>query len=159
MSQHTWSRRLWLARVLAGVRGWLGVGVLGAVQTARATIPEPPAVMRASTVAEALKARGATAESESTEVTISVADVVENGAVVPVTVRSAVPQTDQISLLVAGNPHPWVASYELYEGTLPEIAMRIKMSQSSAVVAVVRAAGRYYVARREVRVAMGGCGN
>ena len=40
----------------------------------------------------------------------------------------------------------------------PEIAMRIKMNQSSDVYAVVKADGRFYTTRREIKVTLGGCG-
>ena len=110
------------------------------------------------TVADTLKALGVSATTDSKDVAIVASDIAENGAVVPVGVRSAVPKTDFIALLVEKNPNTLAGAYEIPEGTEPDVSMRIKMGQSSDVVAVVRADGKYYLARKEIKVTLGGCG-
>ena len=43
-------------------------------------------------------------------------------------------------------------------GWLANVGTRVKMGQSSNVHAVVKANGKYYVATKEVKVTLGGCG-
>ena len=64
----------------------------------------------------------------------------ENGAVVPVTIATSLAGARSISIIVEGNPNPLSASFTLLEGTNPEISTRIKMGESSDVVAAVVAA-------------------
>lgn len=112
----------------------------------------------ATTIGEALKALGASAPAESKDVLITAPEIAENGAVVPISIRSMIPGTDSIALLVDRNPNALAAVYRLLEGAQPDIGMRVKMSESSDVVAIVRAGGRHYMARKQVKVTLGGCG-
>jgi len=116
------------------------------------------AAFQARSVSDALKALGAGAPADSREVAITAPEIAENGAVVQVAVRSALPRTDFIALLVDRNPNALAGAFELPDGTDPDVTLRIKMSQTSQVVALVRADGRYYWARREIKVTIGGCG-
>ena len=55
-------------------------------------------------------------------------------------------------------PHTYLAAFfELDERILPEISLRIKFAQSSQVMAVAMADGRFYSTRKTVRVETGGC--
>ena len=108
-------------------------------------------------IADTLKALGAADATQSAEVVITSPDIAENGAVVPVGIRSKLPNTDMLALLVEKNPNALAGSYELL-GAEPDVNMRIKMGQSSDVVALVRADGKYYMARKEIKVTLGGCG-
>ncbi len=85
-------------------------------------------------------------------------DIAENGAVVPITVASTLPRTESIAILIAKNPNTLAANFRLAEGTDPFISTRVKMSETSDVFALVKADGKYYYARKEVRVTIGGCG-
>jgi len=109
-------------------------------------------------IADTLKALGAAGAAESAEIVINSPDIAENGAVVPVGIRSSLPKTEMMALLVDKNPRALAGAYEILEGGVPDVAMRIKMGQSSDVVAVVRADGKYYMARKEIKVTLGGCG-
>ena len=40
----------------------------------------------------------------------------------------------------------------------PAISTRVKMAQTSNVYALVKADGKYYVASKEIKVTLGGCG-
>jgi sulfur-oxidizing protein SoxY len=108
-------------------------------------------------VAATLKALGAEGATESADVVINAPDIAENGAVVPVGVSSRIPNTESIALLVEKNPNALAGTYDVL-GIEPQINMRIKMGQSSDVVAVVKADGKYYMARKEIKVTLGGCG-
>ena len=116
------------------------------------------AAFQARSVSDALKELGAGAPADSREVAITAPEIAENGAVVQVAVRSALPRTDFIALLVDRNPNALAGAFEIPDGTDPDVTLRIKMSQTSQVVALGRADGRYYWARREIKVTIGGCG-
>ena len=85
-------------------------------------------------------------------------DIAENGAVVPIVIKSSVPKTQMMALLVEKNPNALAGAYELLDGADAEVSMRIKMGQSSDVVALVKADGKFYMAKKEVKVTLGGCG-
>ena len=141
----------------AGLHGVLGsAGLLGAGAADAQAFNA--AAFQARSVAEVLKALGAGTPADSREVAITAPDIAENGAVVQVAVRSALARTDFIALLVDKNPNALAGAFEIPEGTDPDVTMRIKMGQTSQVVALVRAEGRYYSARREIKVTIGGCG-
>lgn len=89
---------------------------------------------------------------------INAPDIAENGAVVPVTVSSAVPGTDAISILVEKNPNVLAAAFEIPAGTLPEINTRVKMAQTSNLFVLVRAGGKFFYAAKEIKITLGGCG-
>lgn len=109
-------------------------------------------------VPDTLKALGAAGATESKDVVIVSPDIAENGAVVPVAVKSNLPNTESIALLVEKNPNALAGAYDILDGAQPEVSMRIKMGQSSDVVALVKADGKYYMARKEIKVTLGGCG-
>ncbi|HEY4371793.1 MAG TPA: thiosulfate oxidation carrier protein SoxY [Burkholderiales bacterium] len=88
----------------------------------------------------------------------STPEIAENGAVVPVTVVSKLPKTESIALLVEKNPNTLSAVFTLPAGTDPNIATRLKLAETSNVYALIKADGKYYVAQREIKVTLGGCG-
>ncbi|HET9045544.1 MAG TPA: thiosulfate oxidation carrier protein SoxY [Casimicrobiaceae bacterium] len=89
---------------------------------------------------------------------VSTPDIAENGAVVPIGVTSNVPKTESIAILVEKNPNMLAAVFDIPAGTDPALSTRIKMGQSSNVYALVKAEGKYYVASKEIKVTLGGCG-
>lgn len=96
--------------------------------------------------------------SESAEVSLKVPDIAENGAVVPVTIATTLAGAKSISIVVEANPNPLSASFTLLEGANPEISTRIKMGESSDVVAAVETDAGVFIARKNVKVTIGGCG-
>jgi sulfur-oxidizing protein SoxY len=114
-------------------------------------------VFEAKTLADALKAMGATTV-DSKDISINAPDIAENGAVVPITVSTTLANVDEIYILVEKNPFPLAASFVVPAGTEPSIQTRIKMGQSSNVIAVVKADGKFYSASKETKVTLGGCG-
>jgi len=48
--------------------------------------------------------------------------------------------------------------FDIPAGTEAAITTRVKMAQTSNVYALARAGGRYYVATKEIKVTLGGCG-
>jgi sulfur-oxidizing protein SoxY len=88
----------------------------------------------------------------------STPEIAENGAVVPVTVESKLPKTESISILIDKNPNTLAASFMIPAGTDPQVGTRVKMGETSMVHALIKADGKYYVASREIKVTLGGCG-
>jgi sulfur-oxidizing protein SoxY len=108
---------------------------------------------------ETMKALGGGAPAQSKDIVfVSTPDIAENGAVVPVGVSSSIPKTESIAILVEKNPNMLTAVFDIPAGTDPAVSTRIKMGQSSNVYALVKADGKYYVASKEIKVTLGGCG-
>ncbi|MGZ5032957.1 MAG: thiosulfate oxidation carrier protein SoxY [Usitatibacter sp.] len=107
---------------------------------------------------DAVKAMGGAQAVESKDIVITSPDIAENGAVVPFTIASKLPKTESISVLVEKNPNIVAASFTIPEGTDPWINTRVKMAQTSNVIALVKADGKFYYAAKEVKVTLGGCG-
>lgn len=111
------------------------------------------------TLDETMKALGGGAPAQSKDITFfQTPDIAENGAVVPVGVTSTIPKTESIAILVEKNPNMLVAMFDIPAGTEPSLSTRVKMGQSSNVYALVKADGKYYMASKEIKVTLGGCG-
>ena len=108
---------------------------------------------------ETVKALGGSSPAQSKDIVfVSTPDIAENGAVVPVGITSSIPKTESIAILVDKNPNMLAAVFDIPAGTDPAVSTRIKMGQSSNVYALVKADGKYYVASKEIKVTLGGCG-
>jgi sulfur-oxidizing protein SoxY len=108
---------------------------------------------------ETMKAFGGGAPVPSSDVVFfSTPDIAENGAVVPIGITSKVPRTSSIAILIEKNPNTLAAVFDIPPGTDPSLSTRVKMAQTSNVFALVKAEGRYYVASKEIKVTLGGCG-
>lgn len=112
------------------------------------------------TLAETVKALGgaAAAESPAVRFTSPTPDIAENGALVPITVTSGLPNTESIAILVEKNPNILAANFNVLAGMDPFVSTRVKMGQTSDIYALVKADGRYYYAKKEIKVTIGGCG-
>ena len=95
---------------------------------------------------------------DSTAIKIKAPDIAENGAVVPISVSSDINSIESISVLVSKNATPLVANFNFSDTTEAFVSTRIKMGKSSDVVAIVKADGKLYRAKTEVKVTIGGCG-
>lgn len=109
-------------------------------------------------IADAMRALGAGSPRASDAILIKAPEIAENGAVVPVAIESRLPGTESIALLIDKNPQPLAASFGIPAGTEANVSTRVKMGQSSDVYALVKADGRFYVAKKEVKITIGGCG-
>lgn len=113
----------------------------------------------AKSLDEAIKALGGGGQAQSKDIAfVSTPDIAENGAVVPIGVTSSIPKTESIAILVEKNPSPLVATFDFPAGTDPSVTTRMKMGQSSNVYALVKADGKFFVASKEIKVTLGGCG-
>ena len=108
---------------------------------------------------DALKAMGGGPAAQSKDIVfVSTPDIAENGAVVPIGITSHIPNTESIAILIEKNPNMLSAVFDIPPGTDPALSTRVKMAQTSNVYALVKADGKYYVASKEIKVTLGGCG-
>jgi len=110
------------------------------------------------TTAEALKSLGVGSAPASKDIQITAPEIAENGAQVPVTVLSRLPNTQSISIVIDKNPFPLSSTFEFANGAESYVSTRLKMGQTSNVIALVKADGKFYTATKEVKVTIGGCG-
>ena len=113
----------------------------------------------AKSFAEVVKALGYGAPTESKDVVITAPDIAENGAVVPLAASTSLPGVKQVMLLVEKNPAVLAALFNVSPGVEANFSARVKMGQSSNVIAVaVTNDNKVLFAQKEVKVTLGGCG-
>jgi sulfur-oxidizing protein SoxY len=112
----------------------------------------------AKSAADALKGIGAASTEPSNAIVIEAPQIAENGAVVPVEITSNIPGTSSIAVLIDKNPFPLAGKFDFMEGALPFVKVNLKMGETSEVRVVAMAGGRNYVATKEIKVTIGGCG-
>ena len=145
-------------RAASGLGVYAALVAVGLLPAGRASAQQFASAFQTKSIADTLKALGAGTPSDSKDVVINSPDIAENGAVVPVGVRSNLPKTEMIALLVEKNPSALAGAYTLLDGAEPDVNMRIKMGQSSDVYALVKADGKFYMTKKEIKVTLGGCG-
>ncbi len=119
----------------------------------------PQQVFNAVTAKDALNSLlGTDVTSPTDRIDLKVPEIAENGAVVPVSIKTSLENVESISIVVKNNPRPMAATFEIPPGTLPRIASRIKMGETSDVMAVVKTSNGIYSISKEVKVTIGGCG-
>jgi sulfur-oxidizing protein SoxY len=146
-------------RVLKGGAIAAALVAAGLAPPGRARAAWNRAAFQSASIQEALAALGAGPPARSGDVQIVAADIADNGAVVPVQIVSRLPGTGRIALFVENNPNLLAAVFEIGPDLIADISTRIKMMQTSQVVAVVWAGGRIFSAAREIKVTLGGCGS
>jgi sulfur-oxidizing protein SoxY len=146
------ARRLFL-------NGIVSIGALLAIPGRVWAAVWPKAAFEKNAAEEALEALfGTSSLTESAEISMKAPEIAENGAVVPITITTTLPEVQSISIVVENNPRPLAASFELAPGTLPEVSSRIKMGETSRVFAVVKTGNGVFSTSKEVKVTIGGCG-
>ena len=142
--------------LVSGAR-WVGSLLVLSMAPLRAFAAAIEDAFKERSVPDVLKALGIEAQP-SDQITLTTPDIAENGAVVPVSVKSALPSTTEIYLVVEKNPNPLAAVFSIPDNTEPEIGARVKVAQTCNVIALVKADGKFYSATRETKVTLGGCG-
>ena len=148
-------------KVLKGISGAALLKVLagaGFIAPGMALAEWNKTAFDAKSMADTLKALGASAPADSKDVQVTGPDIAENGAVVPVGVTSALANTTMVAILIEKNPTTLAATFTVPEGTEANVQTRVKMGQTSNVYALVKADGKFYMATKEIKVTLGGCG-
>lgn len=134
-------------------------GAVGLLSSKAALAEWNKTAFSAKTMDEALAAMGvSTAENNAIFIQLTVPEIAENGAIVPVSVTSTYPNVEQISIFVDKNPSVLAAQFNFPAGTESIVTTRVKMGQTANVVALVKADGKFYRTAKEVKVTAGGCG-
>lgn len=134
----------------------LSGGLLGSMNVFGAEWKEGS--FKAKTLTDAFKQIGVDDFTMSSDVSVSAAEIAENGAVVPVSISSNIPKTEYMAILVEKNPNPLASAFEIPVGTIAEVSTRLKMGETSNVFAMVKADGKWFAAKKEIKVTLGGCG-
>ncbi len=147
------------------LKGTVTSSMLGVAASAGLLTPQsvlaawPKAAFEAKTVDGGMEAAlGSSSASESGDIKIKAPDIAENGAVVPITISTSIPDVDAIAVFIEKNPVPIACSYDLGATTKGFISCRVKMGKTSDLIAVVRSGGKLYSAKKMVKVTIGGCG-
>jgi len=147
------------------LRNTLATAVLAAAGSAglfspnRALAAEwPKDAFTAKKLDEAINALfGSSQVSPSAAIKLKVPTQAENSAQVQIQVTAELPNVEAIAILVEKNPSPLVA-HASFNGAEGYFSARMKMAQTSDVVAVVKSGGKLYTARQNIKVTVGGCG-
>ncbi|MGH6779727.1 MAG: thiosulfate oxidation carrier protein SoxY [Bradyrhizobium sp.] len=145
----------------AGLVALAGFGTIAFdAAPAQAAIPEkyPAKAFTLKGDDKALEALYGRTVEVSDKVQLDAPEIAENGAVVPISATTTLANVTSISFMVSENPNALAAYYQIPEGTLPEVANRLKMAKTTKVTAIVEAGGKLYSATKEVKVTIGGCG-
>jgi sulfur-oxidizing protein SoxY len=141
------------------VKGGLALLALVSLPKTLLAAAWPQKVFQFTTADSAINALlGTDAITPSDQIELKVPEIAENGAVVPVTIKTSLQNVESISIVVQKNPRPMAANFEIPPGTLPTVASRIKMGETSEVMAVVKTSNGIYSTAKEVKVTIGGCG-
>ena len=139
----------------------LGLGVAAVMTPAtlsatnfRETVP---AAWTAHKVDDAMNALFGTTATTEGKVKLKAPDIAENGAVVPVTVSSKLAGRT-VAIFQDANPEATVAVFTVPANGIIDYSLRIKMSKTGKVTAVVDVDGKLYSASKSVKVTAGGCG-
>jgi sulfur-oxidizing protein SoxY len=119
----------------------------------------PKGAFEAKSVNDAMKGVvGTDLAPASDAIKLDAPDIAENGAVVPVKVTAEMDGVESITIMAEKNQTPLVASFNFAANAHGYVSTRIKMGQTSNIIAVVKAGGKVFSARKEVKVTIGGCG-
>lgn len=145
----------------AGAIALAGLGVVSlrdAPAVAAANDKYPEEAFKQKDAKEAIKLLyGRTAES-SEKIKLDAPEIAENGAVVPISVSTTLADVTSIAFVVPENPNVLAAYYKIPQGTLPNVANRLKMAKTTSVIALVESGGKLFSMTKEVKVTVGGCG-
>jgi sulfur-oxidizing protein SoxY len=95
---------------------------------------------------------------DTNKITIGVNPEIENGAVVPIKIKTNLAKPESITIFVEKNPTPLIANFNLFPSCLGIVSTRIKMEVPSDIIVIVKADGKFFKTKTFVEVHEGGCG-
>jgi sulfur-oxidizing protein SoxY len=150
-------RRTFLKGTLAA--GTVGLVVGSGLLTPRMVLAAwPKNAFEAKDMKGAMGLFGGAEAVHSDDIKIKAPDIAENGAVVPVTVTTGMSGVESIAIFAEKNGNPLTANFVPDASFAGMVSVRIKMGKTSNVVAAVKAGGKVYMNKKEVKVTIGGCG-
>ena len=121
---------------------------------------EKPAVWKAKTVDDAIKALYGTTDMIEKGVTVTTPDVAANGGAVPVNVKSDI-DAKTVAIFQNANPESAVIVFDVNQYGIINYDVKMKLKSVGdpiTVTAVVQGKdGKLYVGKRTLDVALGGC--
>ena len=141
-----------------GALGLLAAFGAAMLSPVRALAAWSKGAFEAKSTLDAMRALGVSNTEESKEIEIRAPDIAENGAVVPIDITSNIAGTSAILVFIEKNPFPYVGTFDVSQGAVPFVHLRVKMGETSPVRVVVAAGGKHYTTAKEVKVTIGGCG-
>lgn len=116
-------------------------------------------------VAEEVKKVSGGKPTAEGKIKLDLPSIAENGLVVPLNFEIESPMTDKdyvknVWFYAEGNPNPMLAAFH-FTPLMPKAAaqIRIRLAQTQNIVAVAEMSdGKFYMAKKEVKVTIGGCG-
>jgi sulfur-oxidizing protein SoxY len=119
----------------------------------------------AATWQEAMKKVIGDAKPAEGKVTVTLPEIAENGNTVPFSISVDSPMSDSdyvksVHVFATGNPRPNVASFVFSPASgKAAVSSRMRLSKTQDVVAVAQMSdGKFFMAKRTVKVTIGGCG-
>lgn len=95
---------------------------------------------------------------DSAAIQVTLPDIAENGAAVPITISSDLPEIQRLYIWVEKNPTPLAAEIGFDPALAVYLTARIKMAESCNVVVIAQQGDLLLRNRRWVNVMQGGCG-
>lgn len=146
-------------------REFLRVGALIAAAVALpaklwAVVTKPDAAFAATDLNATFAALGQM-PIESAGIIFTTPDIAENGAVVPIKIEvdeAVLPGVSRLYVMVEKNPNPMAAMFSVVEDSKPYIETRVKVAQTCKLYAVAENEEGFFMASKETKVTLGGCG-
>ena len=110
-------------------------------------------------IKETFVALGVGEPSMDKRVVLQAPDTAENGAYVGIGIESSIPNIDAVAFLVDKNPGVLAGYFEIKKSEQLKLGTKIKMAETSDVVALVKAGETYFMNTKHVKVVLGGCGS
>ena len=155
----TLNRRTFLKGTLAG--GVLSVAASAGLLTPTRVLAAawPKSAFDAKSMDDAISGLfGSSAAPANAAITIKAPLQAENGAVVPISISTTLPNVESIAILVDKNATPLICNVTLTNGAEGYFSARMKMGKTSDVKVVVKAGGKLHSASQQIKVTVGGCG-
>jgi len=145
-------------RAVVGGGLFAALVALGLLPSRAALADWNKAAFEGKNISDTLKALGLDTPAASGALQLVASEIAENGAVVPIQIVSRIPNTTRLALMVERNPNTLAATFDIPPDALADVTTRIKMSQTSNVVALAVADGKVFSTAKEIVVTIGGCG-
>ena len=117
----------------------------------------PAAVFDKTQYKESLESLIGVQEVLEDHITVDAPEIAENGATVPVKILTDLDNVEWISIFGDKNPRPWISRYYFHGRVKPFVSTRIKLRETSNVIAIVKADSKLYSGKSMVKVTAGGC--
>jgi len=137
----------------------LGSGGLYMLSSSTRVLAQWPADLFAAEDSDELITRLTAGENvvESDAVVVKVPPLVENPAIVPVSVQCRLDGVQSISLVLASNSYPLAGTFKFREGTTPAVSTRVKLDSPGDVIAIVHTDNGIYMQSAAVDIKRFAC--